>query len=83
MTLRLVSDMTNVARLPEADVAAGLRALASAIEGGKLERAETILLVSLTGGMVDFAAVGKSPTIAETLGLLDLAHAKIVAGSFR
>jgi len=85
VTLRLVGGLdAKVTRLEtKADIVSGLRALANTIESGKLERAETILLVSQSAGMVDFAAIGKCPTIAEALGLLDLAHAKIVRGAWK
>jgi len=80
--MKLVHDADNVVALPVGSVAAGLRGLAAKIDAGEVSP-DSMLIISRASGMVDFAALGENISIAEALGLLDLAHAKIVAGAWR
>lgn len=84
MTLRLV-EKDNVATLPVGnlhDICSSLRAMADAIDEGKIGP-DVVLLVTRSEGMVDYTALGENVCIAEALGLLDLAHARIVNGAWR
>lgn len=85
MNLRLVAK-DNVAALPVAnmhDIAAAAQGFADAIADGDLEGLETVVLITKRGGRVDFAVLGESPSIAEGIGLLELAKAKVIAGAWR
>lgn len=79
MTLRLVSDSEPQQRNA---IVAAARAFADAVEAGDVP-AEKVIVVCVVGGMLDLAIFGPSPTIAEGLGLLDLAKAKVIEGSWR
>lgn len=84
MSLRVV-DSGNVVAFPGgelSDVVAAARGFADAVESGDL-KAEQVIVVSLIDGRVDFTAFGPSPTIAEGIGMLELAKAKIIEGAWR
>jgi len=84
MSLRLV-DKDNVETLPVANptnILAAIRGFADAIADETL-KPTTAILVTVEDGMVDFAAFGEQPDVARALGIIELAKAKIVAGSWR
>lgn len=84
MSLRLV-DKDNVATLPVANptnILASIRGFADAIDDETL-KPSTALLITVEDGLVDFAAFGEQPDVARALGIIELAKAKIVAGSWR
>lgn len=84
MSLRLV-DKDNVATLPVANptnILAAIQGFADAI-GDETLNPSTAILITVEDGMVDFAAFGEQPSVATALGLIELAKAKIVAGSWR
>lgn len=84
MSLRLV-DKDNVATLPVANptnILASIRGFADAIDDETL-KPSTALLITVEDGLVDFAAFGDQPDVARALGIIELAKAKIVAGSWR
>lgn len=81
--LRLV-ESGKIARLPVGnlrEIADAARAFADLVDDGL--SVETAFLVTVIDGELQFTVLGDSPTIAEGLGLLDLAKAKIVAGSWQ
>lgn len=81
--MRLVS---NVVRLPGtelADVADAAQGFANAIADGDLRLRQAIIVTVDPDGYVDFACIGEQPGTAEAIGLLELAKARIVAGSFK
>lgn len=77
--LRLVSDSAPSQRN---EIVAHARAFADAVEAGDVE-AEKVIVVCVVGGMLDLAIFGPSPSIAEGIGLLELAKAKVIEGSWR
>lgn len=79
MTLRLVSDSEPAHRN---EIVAAARAFADSVESGELA-AEKVIVVCVVDGMLDFAIFGPSPSIAEGIGLLALAQAKVIEGSWQ
>lgn len=84
MSLRVV-DSGNIVAFPGgelSDVVAAARGFADAVEGGQLN-ADRVIVVSVVDGKVEFTVFGQSPTIAEGIGLLELAKARIIEGAWR
>jgi hypothetical protein len=80
VSLRLVSD-GFVQEGNSEKIAAEARAFADKVESGELE-AERVILVCVIDGLLDLTVFGPSPTIADGIGMLELAKAKIIAGSW-
>lgn len=84
MSLRLV-DKDNVETLPVANptnIMASIQGFADAIFDETL-KPTTAILITVEDGMVDFAAFGEQPDVARALGIIELAKAKIISGSWR
>jgi hypothetical protein len=85
MTLRLV-DKDNVVPLVTAwtrDILSGAQGFAAAVEDGSLALRQALIVTVDENGMVDFAAIGEQPTIAEAIGTIELCKLKIGMGAFR
>lgn len=65
------------------DIAAALRAFAELIDEGAVTARKLIVVHVDEDGLLDFAAFGEPFNSAEGLGLLDLAKAKIINGTWR
>lgn len=84
MSLRLV-DKDNVETLPVANptnILASIQGFADAI-GDETLKPTTAILITVEDGMVDFAAFGEQPDVARAIGIIELAKAKIISGSWR
>ena len=84
MSIRLV-DKDNVFNLSVGnlrDIGTAAQGFADAINGGDLDGLETAIVIIKVNGRVDMTVMGESPSIAEGLGLLELAKAKIIAGAW-
>ena len=83
MTLRLV-DKDNVCALPTlGGVAASARGFADKLDSGEITARTAMLVVINDEGRLDFTCFGQGVTIAEGLGFLELAKAKVIEGAWR
>ena len=83
MSLRVV-DKGNVVAFPGgelADVVAAARGFADSVESGKIN-AKQVIVIAVVDGRVDFTVFGPSPTLCEGIGIIELAKAKIIDGSW-
>jgi hypothetical protein len=82
--LRLASiDGERTITIGLSDVAIAARGFADALDAGKASARTAILLTVNDEGTLETTWLGQGPTIAEALGLLELAKAKIVQGAWR
>jgi hypothetical protein len=84
MTARLAWD--NVHPLPSSfipQIALALHAYAELLEEGEVSAKRMILVTQDEDGMIDFAALGEPCDSAQGVGYLEMAKAKMIAGSWR
>ena len=75
--LRLVSiDGESTLPVDLSDVATSARAFADQIDAGKIN-VERLIVVGIVNGVVTYTAWGKTPTVLEATGLLELASRRI------
>ena len=86
MTLRVVVDNGNTVPFPAleaADVAQDARDFALAVESGKIGQIQSALLVLETDNGVETIIWGDNLTVAEAIGVIELAKARFINEAFR
>lgn len=81
-----IVDNENVRRLPTGflpNVAKAVRAFAACLDDGSIKARKAFIVTVDEDGFLDLAAFGEHCGSAEGIGLLELAKAKVVAGTWR